>query len=80
MHLSPLNLGAVYNVEEIGVSWCQILMRRDMEIAETLCGEQRAGNTHLSTSEEKVKSKRVKAARAAVEKAVKSDVRAPRGA
>lgn len=45
MHLSPLNLGAVYNVEEIGVSWCQILMRRDMEIAETLCVEQRAGNT-----------------------------------
>lgn len=51
MCLSPLNLGDAYNVKEIGVSWCQILMRRHMEIAGTLYGEERAGNTHLSTWE-----------------------------
>lgn len=34
--LSPLNLRTGDNVQEIGVSWCQILMRCHMEIAETL--------------------------------------------
>lgn len=40
MHLSSLNLRASDNAKEIGVCWCQILMRCQMKIAETLWGTE----------------------------------------
>lgn len=42
MCLIPLKPKAVYTMEETSVcSWCQIVVRCHMKIAETLCGEER---------------------------------------